>query len=123
MRIISALELDHVSGGDGATVTVTGHYLGGTNATLGTDFSAFTNEDTAMEANSGNTVAQAGKAVLAVAVCKVGIDKVKKSPTVSNALLAASACSTAAQDVIKALDMYGKNNPDFVRAMTVKPVL
>ncbi|MFC5550770.1 hypothetical protein [Massilia aerilata] len=122
MRIISKLELDHVSGGDGSTVHVTGHNIGGSTNALGADFSEYTTENTSVEASGGKPVSQATKIALEALACKAAIDKGKKTPTLGNAAAAAAVCTTAAQDVIRGLDEFGKNNPDFVKGMTVKPV-
>lgn len=110
MRIISKLELDHVSGGDGSTVHVTGHNIGGSNNALGTDFSEYTTENTSVEASSGGKTVSAAKIAMELAACKVAIDKGKKTPTLTNAA-AAAACTTAAQDVISGLDAFGKKQP------------
>lgn len=122
MRIISTLELDHVSGGEGSTVQVTGHVIGGSTNALGTDFSAYTTENTSVEAGGGKAVSEATKIAMEALACKAAIDKGKKTPTIGNAAAAAAVCATAAQDILGALDTFGKNNPDFVKGMTVKPV-
>jgi hypothetical protein len=122
MRILSSVELDHIAGGDGSTVYVPGSNIGGTSGTPGADYSAYTAETfTPGEASGPNTITLT-TAAIEVLACRKAYEAAVKNPTIVNGISTATLCSKALNDAIIALGDWGKANPDFVKAMTVKPV-
>lgn len=98
MRTLSDLEIALVSGGEGETVVVTGKRSQSTDsATAALQIANNLHFDT----GAGIRIATEGSS------CAGAISKVQKSPTYTNAALAASACGAAITDVINSTDWDG----------------
>jgi hypothetical protein len=103
---------------------VTRSSIGSTNGAIGADYSAFTADESNVEAGAQavQIAMSLPQVALEVLACKKALDALKKSPTWTNNIVAAAACTKAFEDSIVALGAWGQQNPDFVRAMTAKPV-